>query len=110
MLDFPTTVSPRCQPAVEAAREAKILTIQPWHRFGEHGFDATDEAENFAELRRRYSEIAETLPKKWRRVLDLRMTGMTLEEIGDALGLTRERVRQIQAKAIDELRGVLAAA
>lgn len=30
--------------------------------------------------------------------------GMTLEEVGDVLGVTRERVRQIQEIAIDKLR------
>ena len=30
---------------------------------------------------------------------------MTLEEIGDQFGLTRERVRQIKEKAIRRLRG-----
>lgn len=30
---------------------------------------------------------------------------MTLEQIGKLLGLTRERVRQIQNKALDKLRG-----
>ena len=30
---------------------------------------------------------------------------MTLEQVGKTLGLTRERVRQIQNKALDKLRG-----
>jgi DNA-directed RNA polymerase sigma subunit (sigma70/sigma32) len=31
-------------------------------------------------------------------------TGMTLEEIADALGMTRERVRQIERKALLKIR------
>jgi RNA polymerase nonessential primary-like sigma factor len=34
---------------------------------------------------------------------------MTLEEIGDAIGLTRERVRQIQAEALKILRRIVEA-
>ena len=43
--------------------------------------------------------------EKMRRVLELRyLEGMTLEQVGDAMGVTRERVRQIEAKAIRILR------
>jgi RNA polymerase primary sigma factor len=31
-------------------------------------------------------------------------TGRTLQEVGDEFGLTRERIRQIQAKALTKLR------
>ena len=50
-----------------------------------------------------------TLPPRERQVLILRYgleNGMdyTLEEIGRVMGITRERVRQIEAKAIEKLR------
>jgi DNA-directed RNA polymerase sigma subunit (sigma70/sigma32) len=35
--------------------------------------------------------------------------GMTLGEVGDAMGLSKERVRQIQKSALGKLREVLAA-
>ncbi|MGE5474647.1 MAG: sigma-70 family RNA polymerase sigma factor [Ignavibacteriales bacterium] len=54
-------------------------------------------------------KILSTLTEKERRVLKLRFgfeTGeiLTLEETGKAIGATRERVRQIEAKALRKLR------
>lgn len=44
--------------------------------------------------------------EKMRRVLELRyLEGMTLEQVGDAMGVTRERVRQIESKALRLIRG-----
>ena len=49
------------------------------------------------------------LPRRDREVLELRygLNGrqpMTLEEVGDAFGVTRERVRQVESRALRELR------
>ena len=41
-----------------------------------------------------------TLNQRDRRMLHLRFEGMTLEDIGDELDVTRERVRQIQKRAL----------
>ena len=43
-----------------------------------------------------------TLPDKLRKTVYLRLHGKTLEEVGDTLGLTRERVRQICNKAYEK--------
>lgn len=40
--------------------------------------------------------IVETMPEKWQRVYGLRSQGLTLEGVAKKLGITRERVRQIQ--------------
>jgi RNA polymerase primary sigma factor len=53
----------------------------------------------------------QTLDARARRVLDLRfgLSGsdpQTLQQIGEGLGITRERVRQIATRALDELRAV----
>lgn len=46
-----------------------------------------------------------TQRERMRRVLELRyLEGMTLEQVGDIMGVTRERVRQIEAKALRILR------
>lgn len=41
--------------------------------------------------------------KRVARVLRMRASGSTLEEVGQAEGITRERIRQIEKKAIDQI-------
>ena len=59
-------------------------------------------------LRDEISRALETLPDRERKVVKaffgIDVNEMTLEEIGDRYGLTRERVRQIKEKAIRKLR------
>ncbi len=68
-----------------------------------------EEAGARAVLREQVAEVLESLSPRERRVLDLRY-GLdngrqhTLDEIGLELGVTRERIRQIEAKALRKLR------
>ena len=60
-------------------------------------------------LREQLSEILDTLPPREVRILQLRYGLLdgetyTLEEVGRKLGVTRERVRQIEAQALSRLR------
>jgi RNA polymerase sigma factor, sigma-70 family len=49
--------------------------------------------------------ILETITKpRARKALELRILGATLEETGEALGVTRERARQLEMKALQEIR------
>lgn len=42
---------------------------------------------------------------RYREVIDRRMGGETLQEVADAMGVTRERVRQMENKAFRQMRG-----
>ena len=60
-------------------------------------------------LRQQVAEVLEELTDRERRVLALRFglvdgRSRTLEEVGTDFGVTRERVRQIEAKALSKLR------
>jgi len=60
-------------------------------------------------LREQITEILNSLPPREVRILQLRYglvdgQSYTLEEVGKKLGVTRERVRQIEAQALSRLR------
>lgn len=70
---------------------------------------APDEAANFTMLREELTAILGTLSERERKVLELRFglndgTPRTLEEVGKEFSVTRERIRQIEAKAIRKLK------
>ncbi len=49
-------------------------------------------------------ELLLRFPERTQRLFELRKQGRTLEEIGREIGVTKERVRQIEAKAIRRMR------
>lgn len=55
------------------------------------------------EERRRLTVGMRRLPRQGAAVLRLRMLGYTLEDIGTMLGLTRERIRQIEGTSLDNI-------
>jgi RNA polymerase primary sigma factor len=62
-----------------------------------------------SDLVRYVGEALEGLTEREQRILRMRfgiggMTDHTLEEVGKAFGLTRERIRQIEARALEKLR------
>ena len=70
---------------------------------------APAEAASFLLLREQLDEVLDTLTPREKRVLQLRFglddgRSRTLEEVGHEFGVTRERIRQIEAKALRKLR------
>jgi RNA polymerase primary sigma factor len=63
----------------------------------------------YSMLRERLHEVLDTLTERERQVLDHRFGltdgySRTLEEVGKQFNVTRERIRQIEAKALRKLR------
>ncbi len=70
---------------------------------------APADAAAFTLLREQLDDVLDTLTEREQRVLRLRFglddgRGRTLEEVGQEFGVTRERIRQIEAKALRKLR------
>ncbi|MBN1483288.1 MAG: RNA polymerase sigma factor RpoD [Chloroflexia bacterium] len=67
------------------------------------------DAASYHLLREQINEVLEKLPERERRIIQLRF-GLndgryrTLEEVGKEFGITRERIRQIEAKVLRKLR------
>lgn len=70
---------------------------------------APAEAASYMLLKEQLEEVLETLTPREEKVLRLRFglddgRARTLEEVGQVFGVTRERIRQIEAKALRKLR------
>ena len=70
---------------------------------------APDEAVSYQILKKEVEDVLNTLNEREARVLQLRFgledgRSRTLEEVGRDFGVTRERIRQIEAKALRKLR------
>lgn len=75
----------------------------------DHDALAPADAASFTLLREQLEEVLETLTVREKKVLELRFgledgRSRTLEEVGQHFGVTRERIRQIEAKALRKLR------
>jgi RNA polymerase primary sigma factor len=71
--------------------------------------EAPSEAASLQLLRESVEDVLDSLTERERKVLILRFgledgRGRTLEEVGKEFNVTRERIRQIEAKALRKLR------
>ncbi len=60
-------------------------------------------------LREELRKILDTLPERERKIIEMRFglkdgISHTLEEVGKAFNVTRERIRQIEAKTLEKLK------
>ena len=68
-----------------------------------------DQESNRRIIRDQLMEILRELPEKERKIIEMR-NGLadgiyhTLEDVGREFGVTRERIRQIEAKALEKMR------
>ena len=75
----------------------------------DYGIPAPDVTETYNRLKEPLEFFMDPLPPREVRILQLRYglldgQAYTLEEVGRKMGVTRERVRQIEAQALSRLR------
>ena len=75
----------------------------------DHDAPAPAEAASYMLLKEQLTDVLSTLTDREKKVLELRFgikdgRARTLEEVGQSFGVTRERIRQIEAKALRKLR------
>ena len=76
----------------------------------ERGTEEYKEEEQEQDKEERIKELWEAigeLPIRMRTIMELRLQGQTLQHIGDSMGITRERVRQLNEVAKDVIKRML---
>lgn len=87
-------------------RQVNFVDGQEANVAAEEGLTAAECAER-AEAAERVRRAVAKLPERLQRVVALRMQDQTLEQVSAQMGVTKERVRQIEAQAHEQLRQLL---
>ena len=98
-LDAPISADDERQSRMDLVRSA---SVSPEREVGDEQFHTL--------LREKITIFGESLKGRDREVFSLRTTAeepLTLQEIGDRYGITRERARQIEARILNKLRSYL---
>src|SRR5690606_36305355 len=120
----PEEVAERLDMSADAVRRALRISRQPISLETPIGDDEDSQLADFIEdinspspmeeavsegLRQQTQDLLATLTPREEKILRMRFgigekTGHTVEEVGQDVNLTRERIRQIEAKALEKLR------
>ena len=89
--------------------DATIARSNEWKEVIFNILQESDETAGCLSLREQLEEVLGTLTEREQKVLKLRFgledgRARTLEEVGKEFNVTRERIRQIEAKALRKLR------
>ena len=106
-----TVLSASSKPVSLAALIGDDSTTEIGNLIEDKSSDAPPDAVSKGMTRDEINNLLENLSTREKLVIQLRFglsdgRNRTLEEIGKMLGLTRERIRQIEKKAINKLRGI----
>jgi len=71
---------------------------------GALAFDTPEEVRGKQDINRNLDSLLNCIPPKYKQVLLMRSQDMTLEAIAQAMNLTRERIRQLEAKGFRLMR------
>lgn len=114
LIHLPYVAQPKYVEQHAQARQMQAFTEGAEHRIpdGRHAPDEIlAEAEEQEHIRGRlHDALAKISNPRQQRILRCRLAGQTLAQIGRSEQLTRERIRQIEADALDQLRELLEAA
>jgi len=78
-------------------------------RLHDHYVPPADEVADQNALQRRLHRAISDLPERQRQAIEMSLfEGLPLREIGDRMGITESRVCQLQKRAVETLRGMLA--
>lgn len=98
--------------SLDSAPEGESPALERLQAPGESPEETCAEADHEQHLQGRVSDALEVLSERERWILDHRVlsrddAGETLEALGRRLGVSKERVRQLEARALQKLRGAL---